>query len=230
MSKIIVALDTDSIEKAKEIIDQTCDLVWGYKIGYQLFYGNVFSPEIPKLFSQLPNTFLDLKFHDIPNTIAGAIKSIKPLEPTMFTLHVGGSSDMLKQAVQTRRELWRKPGTGPKIIAVTILTSMSKKNWNNLYPGTTMEAGFSAAMNEAVSGGANGVVCSGWEVEHVKKTYPSLKTIVPGIRPLKVYDDQARIITPREALQRGADYLVIGRPITAADNPRNATRDIIDTF
>lgn len=227
---IIIALDVDSIDNAKEIINQTKDLVWGYKIGYQLFFRHMFSDELPKLFKEAGNVFLDLKLHDIPNTVSNALSSLSSLDPKMISIHSSGSRTMIKEAVDGRRKAWPKPGTGPILLAVTVLTSISKDNWKYMYPGTSMEAGFSSLLSESITAGANGIVCSGWEVGYVKKTYPRFLTVVPGIRQVKTNDDQARAISAKQAIDRGADYIVIGRPIIGTNNYRKATQNILDTL
>lgn len=227
---LIIALDIDTIEEAREIVEQTHELVWGYKIGNQLFYRYMFSDKLLKLCEEIENVFLDLKFHDIPNTIGNTIAGIKQLNPKIFTVHAAGGKDMIKEVIAARRRVWPKLGTGPRLAVVTILTSMSSEAWRKMYPNSTMEDCFLALLTEAVSAGAEMIVCSGWEVNFVKTKYPTLATIVTGVRLLKSADDQVRIVTPKDALDRGADFIVVGRPIVATKKYLASTLTILDSI
>ncbi len=225
-SPIIVSLDLDSIERALAIINQTKELVWGYKVGPHLLYQNLFNKDLMKIRESAENLFVDLKFHDIPNTVSNAIAGIKSLEPKMFTIHAAGSGRMIQRAVDTCEELWGV--RHPVVIAVTVLTSIDEDSWKLMFPSITIAEAFDSLIKEAAGSGAGGIVCSGHEVANIKKTYPNLIKIVPGIRLEETVDDQARTMTPRQAFDSGADYLVIGRPIVEANNPKEIVEKILN--
>lgn len=227
--RIIVALDLPSSEEAFSLISRLRGKVGMFKIGSELF--TTAGPEfVRKVVALGEEVFLDLKFHDIPNTVAKAGISAARLGVFMFNLHATGGKEMLVRASSEVREYCEKESLRPpKILAVTILTSLNKE--------LASEVGFSGEILDLVKklsalareAGLDGVVCSPKEIEVVRaECGGDFLIVTPGIRPLFASaDDQKRITTPREALDAGADYLVIGRPITKASSPEEAVEAII---
>jgi orotidine-5'-phosphate decarboxylase len=221
--RIIVALDLAdgaSCRKTLETLGPEPRIV---KIGSVLFGAE--GPSIVRLVSSSGlKVFLDLKFHDIPNTVAGAVSAVCRQAPVAFlTVHAGGGGEMIRAA----RNAAEGVGIGerPRILAVTILTSLSEANLREIGfsppdPGVAVER----LARLAVSSGADGIVCSPKEVERLRRVLPrDVTLVIPGIRPASAAkDDQERTAGAREAIRAGADYLVVGRPITAAPDPRAA--------
>jgi len=226
---IIFPLDVPTAAAARESVELLADDVGMFKVGLELFVRS--GPEIVKLIqaSGPAGVFLDLKLHDIPATVAGAMKVIADLGVQFATVHCGETPEMLKAAVLAA-------GRSVGVLGVTVLTSVSAKD--------IQAAGFSPEYSSDISAlvmkraamantaGCAGIVCSGLEVKSVKAKFGrDFIAVTPGIRPLwdaQGKDDQKRITTPAQAVQNGADYLVIGRPIRNAENPRDATRRIAD--
>ncbi|MEQ1921255.1 MAG: orotidine-5'-phosphate decarboxylase [Pyrinomonadaceae bacterium] len=217
--RIIVALDVDSAEKAREITRELAGNVGGFKIGLQLF--TLAGPEfVRELAADGHRIFLDLKFHDIPNTVAKASVEAARLGVWMFNVHAAGGSEMMKLAVEEVDKVCAAERIErPLMIAVTVLTSSNAE--------TLSETGFSGEVDEQVvrlarlaeSAGIDGVVASPREVTAIKSSVASSNflTVTPGIRPENAtIDDQKRVTTLRQALAGGSDYAVIGRPITQA--------------
>lgn len=220
MSKnILVALDYNSADKALALVDQLNPEQCRLKVGKELFTSA--GPEFIKQLHQRDfEVFLDLKFHDIPNTVAKACAAAADLGVWMVNVHAQGGSKMLEAAVNS---LQSYGADKPLLIAVTILTSMSNEDLAELgLPNADIIAPKLAQL--AAKSGLDGVVCSAHEVEKIKAACSaSFLTVTPGIRPANSQkDDQSRIVTPQQALAMGSDYLVIGRPITQSDNPRLA--------
>jgi orotidine-5'-phosphate decarboxylase len=225
MSPLIIALDFADAESALALAKQLDPTLCRVKVGKELF-----TRSGPILIEQLINlgfdVFLDLKYHDIPNTVARACLAAADLGVWMVNVHALGSRNMLLAA----REALEKRSQRPLLIAVTILTSLEK---NDLYAvglhGYVEENVLRLArLSEAC--GLDGVVCSPREIASLRKAIEDdFKLVTPGIRPVNsVLDDQKRIMTPAQAINLGADYLVIGRPITAAPDPLQALMDIIN--
>ena len=164
--------------------------------------------------------FLDLKLHDIPNTVRKSIEGLKSLPIKMLTIHISGGKDMMEAAMDA------VTGTEIKIFGVTALTSLSNADTNEIFQRTTLEQ-VNAMLDLAESAGIDGVVCSPHELELISKR-ESLLSITPGIRLKDSNDDQKRVMTPKEAIDLGADYLVIGRPITQSDDMLGALEDIFN--
>ncbi|MGE4278276.1 MAG: orotidine-5'-phosphate decarboxylase [Magnetospirillum sp.] len=227
---IYVALDTTNVNQAADLAATLKGLVGGLKLGLEFFTAN--GPAGIEAITALGvPVFLDLKFHDIPNTVAGAMRGIAPLAPRYTTIHATGGFAMMKAAADAARDAADKVGRPRvKVLAVSILTSIDQ---------AAMEAvGFQGSVLEQVkrlavlaqAAGIDGLVCSPHEVETVRSMVgDSLTLVVPGIRPAwSEAGDQKRVMTPKEARMRGADILVIGRPITAASYPADAAKRILE--
>ncbi len=222
-SKIIVALDFPSSQLALNFVEQVSPQDCALKIGKELF--TIGGPElVKKIVNKGFAVFLDLKFHDIPNTVAGACRAAADLGVWMINVHTSGGRKMMETAANQLAQL----ESPPLLIGVTILTSLSATE--------IQEVGFSGTPAENVLRlaklahhcGLDGVVCSPLEASIVKEaTSAQFKLITPGVRPASAsLDDQNRVMTPTDAIQAGAHYLVIGRPITASDNPLQSLKAI----
>ncbi|HVP64133.1 MAG TPA: orotidine-5'-phosphate decarboxylase [candidate division Zixibacteria bacterium] len=222
--RLIVALDVSSAVDAQEIIATLGDSVTFYKVGKQLF-----TAEGPRVVHDLVEggrkVFLDLKFHDIPNTVAGAVHSASQLGVSMITVHASGGSAMLRAAVESAA----KAATPPLILAVTVLTSMDKAALEETGVTGTVQSQVLRLAELALNAGCGGVVASAQEAAEIRRELGSGFAIVtPGIRPAGGdVGDQARVVTPSAALKAGATHLVVGRPITAAALPAQAAQQIL---
>ncbi|MRG72099.1 orotidine-5'-phosphate decarboxylase [Alphaproteobacteria bacterium HT1-32] len=217
--KIFCALDTGDFDKAVEVSNSIGGEIGGLKIGLE-FFVNCGPDRVLELREKNLPIFLDLKFHDIPNTVAGAIRSSMRCKPFMLNVHCQGGYEMMKRAKETADEVADKMGiTPPLVIGVTVLTSLDDQHFKSIGVDMTAEEKVLILAGQAKEAGLDGVVCSGLEVEKVKSNFgKDFKTIVPGLRPPWVQgDDQKRTMKPSDALRAGADYLVIGRPITMPD-------------
>ncbi len=206
---IIVAVDEITFEKASRIISSLDPNKCMIKIGSVAF--NSIGHEIILYAANKGfGIFLDLKLHDIPNTVKKSIQGLVSLPIKMITIHTSGGKNMMTAAMEA------VSGTNIKIFGVTALTSLSNEDTNNIYKRNVLDQ-VNAMLDQAESAGIDGVVCSPHELEIVKKR-ESFLSITPGIRLSDSNDDQKRVMSPKEAINLGADYLVIGRPITASDN------------
>jgi orotidine-5'-phosphate decarboxylase len=223
---VYCALDTTDLCKAMAIAAAIKPWVGGIKLGLEFFNAN--GPQgIARLAELGLPVFADLKMHDIPNTVAGGIRAVLPLGVSIVNVHAGGGRAMMKAAAEAAATAGPRR---PKVIAVTVLTSMDASDLN--------ETGVHGAPADQVmrlatlarDAGMDGVVCSAHEIEPLRKALgPGFMLVVPGIRPAGAETgDQKRIMTPAEALKHGADWLVIGRPITGAADPAAAARAIHD--
>ena len=214
---IIVAVDETSLKKALELIDNLDPKKCMLKIGSVAF--NSIGKEI--IYSAADKNFdifLDLKLHDIPNTVKKSIEGISVLPISMLTIHTSGGEEMMRAAMEA------VSGTKIKVIGVTTLTSLNDNDANDIFKRTTFDQ-VKKMLDLAELAGIDGVVCSPHELELVNKRR-SLLSITPGIRINNLDDDQKRVMTPKEAIDLGADYLVIGRPITASDNIGKSLEEI----
>jgi len=216
-----VALDTTDADYAADLAVSLKGHVGGMKVGKEFFTAN--GPAgVERISACGMPVFLDLKFHDIPNTVAGAIRAAAPLKPFIVNVHAGGGGDMMRAAADAAREGAAALGcAAPLVIAVTVLTSMNDDDLHQVgVAGGALDQVLRLADLTQASG-LDGVVCSAREVEALRaQAGPDFKLVVPGIRPVWASsDDQKRIVTPARAIADGADYLVIGRPITASENP-----------
>jgi orotidine-5'-phosphate decarboxylase len=233
MNPILVALDVESAGKAIELADALRGSVGGFKIGKQLF--TAAGPAmVRELTSRGDRVFLDLKFHDIPNTVAGAVQSAVATGAWMVNVHASGGSAMMKAAAESARKTAESLGQPrPLVIAVTVLTSMTDAALREVGIERTMMDQVVHLAKLAQASGLDGVVASPLEVSAIRNACGSdFQIVTPGIRPpdQQGKDDQARTMTPAEAMAAGSSYMVIGRPITAAPNPKEAALKISATL
>jgi orotidine-5'-phosphate decarboxylase len=220
---LIVALDVANGDKARALIRDLGDAVTFFKVGMELFTAE--GPAIVlDLVASGKRVFLDLKFHDIPNTVAGAVRTAASLGVSFLTVHAGGGSKMLRAAVEAASH----SATKPTVLAVTVLTSLAADDLEEVGSSGGVEAQVLRLAGLAINAGCGGIVASAQEASALRQTLGTGFTLVtPGIRPPGgVAGDQARVVTPADAIGAGADYLVVGRPITASDSPRQAARAI----
>ena len=225
--KILVALDYHDKSKAFELVDQLNPQLCGLKVGKEMF--TLFGPSFVKeLVERKYNVFLDLKFHDIPNTVAKACRAAAELGVWMINVHASGGRVMMEKA----REALQEADNKPLLIAVTMLTSMNEEVYAELGYERSLGEQVSHLSQMALDSGLDGVVCSSWEAEQLKQQCgKEFKLITPGIRPAgSDKGDQSRVMTPVKAISAGSDYLVIGRPITKADDPYQALCDISESI
>ena len=223
--KIFVALDTTNLDFALNLSKNLVGLVGGVKIGKEFF--TALGPDGVRAVASIGMpVFLDLKFHDIPATVAGAISAALLLEPFMINVHAAGGAEMMSAAVNAVNNHAKRP----LILAVTVLTSLSDKDLSSIGVGASSEKQVLQLAQLAKNQGIDGVVCSAHEVNSLRKAFGNeILLVVPGVRPTWASaDDQKRIVTPADAIAFGADYLVIGRPITESVNPVEAVKRIAD--
>lgn len=217
---IIVAIDETNFERASEVIEGLDSKKCMVKIGSVAF--NSMGHKLIRLAAEEGfEIFLDLKLHDIPNTVKKSIKGLLSLPIKMLTIHISGGKEMIKAAMEATS------GTQIKVFGVTALTSLNDDDTKFLYQRTTSEQ-VNAMLDLAEEVGIDGVVCSPHELELVSKR--NLLVITPGIRLQESNDDQKRVMTPREATDLGADYLVIGRPITASKDIKKSLNEIYQSL
>ena len=219
--KIIVALDVPTKKAALDLVAELGNEISLFKIGLQLF--TAAGPDIVrKVLATGAKVFLDLKLHDIPNTVAHAVESAGALGAHMLTIHLSGGDAMVKAALAAR-------STDMSILGVTVLTSFDETAIRALGISSTIEEHVSRLAKMGVAAGVDGLVVSPFEIEVLRPQFgDDVTLVVPGIRPAwSETGDQKRIMTPREALDLGANYLVIGRPIIAHKNPRAAVKKIL---
>ena len=219
MNPIFVAIDTPDLQRARELAITVKDHAGGLKVGLEFFSANGPSGVARVADFGLP-IFLDLKLHDIPNTVAKAVEALAPIRPAILTVHAAGGREMLAAAK-------RAAPAETKVVAVTLLTSLDA--------GDLIDLGIERSPADQVTrlawmardAGVDGIVCSGAEVAAARNEWPAGFFVVPGIRPVGGdVGDQKRVVTPARALDDGASVLVIGRPITEAANPAQAIMDI----
>ena len=221
---IYCALDTPDIDRAASLGSVLKDAVGGLKVGKEFFTAH--GPGgVRKVIPKGMPLFLDLKFHDIPNTVAGAVRAANTLTPAMLNVHAAGGRAMMEAA----RDAAQESNSPPWVLAVTVLTSLDASDLDDIGANEVPGEQVLRLAKLAQTAGLDGVVCSAQEISKLRaECGPDFKLVVPGIRPQgSVSDDQKRTMTPVEAVQRGADVLVIGRPITAAPDPAAAAQAII---
>ena len=225
MAELIIALDYPEAQPALAAARTLQGLPVWMKIGLELFTRE--GPSVVTALQQMQfKIMLDLKMFDIPNTVKGGILSACRLGVDLVTVHTLGGERMIRAAAGAIQESSTAGGTLPKLFGITVLTSMAPGE----LPGYTDNLG-DLAEELAVRGqkwGLDGVVCSGHEVQRIKKRCPTLLCLTPGIRPASGFDDdQRRVMTPAQAVQAGSNYLVVGRPVTKAPHPAVAAREIL---
>jgi orotidine-5'-phosphate decarboxylase len=222
-SPIYVAIDTPDIERAKLIAAKVKGHVGGLKLGLEFFSANGRAGIREMAALDMP-IFLDLKLHDIPNTVAKAVQALRPLKPAILTVHAAGGRAMMEDAKAAAPE-------GTKVVAVTVLTSLDGDDLRSIGLGEDPHEQVERLTLLAKEAGLDGVVCSGNEVRSAKKLWPRGFFVVPGVRPAQgPVGDQKRVVTPRQALDAGASIIVVGRPITQAEHPGEAARAIEATL
>jgi orotidine-5'-phosphate decarboxylase len=223
MSPVFVAIDTPDLGRALEIAKGVRSIAGGVKLGLEFFCANGPSGfrEIAAL--GLP-IFLDLKLHDIPNTVAKAVEALRPLEPAVLTVHAAGGRAMMEAAKAAAP-------ANTKVVAVTVLTSLDTGDLSSIGIDGEPAAQVQRLAALARDARVDGIVCSGAEVAAAKRSWPNGFFVVPGVRPAGAdIGDQKRVVTPRAAMDDGASILVIGRPITAAADPQAALEAIAATL
>lgn len=226
---VFTAIDKNDLGTARAIANSISDLTGGIKLGKEFFTSHGPAGVLDVVGSRTP-LFLDLKFHDIPNTVSSAVRAAtQAMSPNMMTIHASGGPAMIRAAADAAAEFG---ASAPWILAVTVLTSMDQADLN----ATGVDA---SPMDQVLrlaalsqENGADGVICSPLEIAALRRECgPDFKLVVPGIRPVGTdHGDQKRVKTPVEALRDGADYLVIGRPVTQASDPATAVKDIVESL
>lgn len=225
---IFCAVDKATLADAKKLAGQLRGHVYGLKLGLEFFMAQG-APGYKALQQEGLPLFLDVKLHDIPNTVAGAISSLAPLHPDFITIHTSGGRAMMEAAKQA---LLKADASGTKLLGVTVLTSMDTADLEAVGQDKGVAGQVIRLARLAQESGLDGVICSPAEIEALRKACgPDFILMVPGIRPEgTVNQDQKRVMTPHEAVNAGATYLVIGRPITGDANPAEAARRIMATL
>jgi orotidine-5'-phosphate decarboxylase len=217
--RLIVALDVESNEKAQEMVQQLGDAVTFYKLGLELFMAGGYIEMIDWLVERQKKVFVDLKFFDVPQTVGSAVRQLKDKGATFATVH--GNDEILRYAVEAKGDL--------KILAVTVLTSLDRKDLDDLGFQCDVQQLVLSRARRALDLGCDGVISSGLEAPALRENLGNNFVIVtPGIRPIENTDDQKRTVDVEEAFLNGADYIVVGRPINKAQNPQQAACEIQD--
>lgn len=227
--RLIVALDFHTMEDVRTLVAKLGGSVSYYKVGMELFYA-VGGKAVTWLRREGKHVFLDLKLHDIPNTVAGGLCSLMRLGADMLNVHASGGLTMMKTAADRLHKEAAEAGIPcPKLIAITVLTSISSAEWQGVGQTRVLEESVLRLARLAKEAGLDGVVASPQEAEAIRAACgEDFLIVTPGVRPAGTSaDDQSRIATPRAALMAGASHLVIGRPIRAADDPKAAAEAIL---
>jgi orotidine-5'-phosphate decarboxylase len=229
--RLIVALDVDTVAQAEDLVDRLRGVVARFKIGSQLFTA-AGPPAVEAVMKRGGEVFLDLKYHDIPNTVAGAAREATRLGVFMFNVHASGGAAMMRAAADAAGRAARDlGGRRPLVLAVTVLTSLDRRALQReLGVASSVEGHVLHLAGLARDAGLDGAVASPNEIRGLRTQLgPGFVIVTPGVRPAGAgTDDQARVATPAEAARAGAHYLVIGRPITAAPDPARAAGLILD--
>ncbi len=226
---VIVALDFDSCEKALNLVDTLGETINHYKVGLELF-SRCGIEVVKEISERRKKVFLDLKYHDIPNTVKSAARVGIEAGVWMYNVHALGGYEFLKQIAEFNREYSEKIGVErPLLIAVTVLTSMDEEDLKSVGINSSVEDEVLRLAELSKKAGLDGVVCSAKEVRLIKENLgEDFITVTPGIRPTwAAKNDQKRVVTPKDAVKLGTDYMVIGRPITGAPNPKEAAEKIL---
>ncbi len=219
--RLIVALDVPSFDEAQSLVEQLGDAVHFYKLGLELAMSDRYFELIDQLGQQGKKVFADLKFFDIPATVAAAVRQLSKRGVEFATVH--GNESMIRAACEEKGPL--------KLLAVTVLTSIDEDDFRDLGVEVAIEALVLSRTRRVVALGCDGVIASGVEARALREAVGEAFLIVsPGIRLLESTDDQRRVVTPREAFENGADYIVVGRPVRDAEDPRAAAAEIQQTI
>ena len=222
--KIIVALDSNNFSEIEKLVKSLKKDVHAFKIGYQFFF-NFGLIGYKKIYSICPKIFLDLKLHDIPNTVKNGLEALNKIKPILTTIHISGGDEMMKSSVKDKRFT--------KILGVSILTSIDSKQTKKFYNQKNVSTLVKKFAKFAKKNGLDGVVCSPKEIKEIRKaTGKNFIIVTPGIRlKSKIKsDDQKRVESPEKAIEMGANYLVIGRPITKSKDPLKTLKEINNTL
>ncbi len=229
---IIAALDVPSAEQAWKLAEQLASAVGAFKIGKELFVSA--GPDIVRRVRATgASVFLDLKFHDIPNTVAKAVAAAVRLDVQMLTIHTSGGGEMMRAAEKSAQDTAKSLGRpAPLVLGVTVLTSSSNETLAEIGCEADTEKQVVRLAQLAVKSGLRGLVCSPLELVALRRLLPGhIQLVTPGIRTgAEKADDQKRTLSPREAMAAGATWLVVGRPIYAAENPRAAAEKILESL
>ena len=223
-NRVIVALDNNNLEKTLKLVNILKEDVYAFKIGYQFFF-NFGLDGYRKIYSKCPRIFLDLKLHDIPNTVKNGLKALSKIKPLFTTIHISGGDEMMKSSKLKNKVT--------KILGVSILTSMDSKQTKKYFNNKNIVSLVKKFTKAAKKNKLDGVVCSPREIKYVRKEIGKKFIIItPGIRlDNKIErDDQKRIANPKEAVDLGANFLVIGRPITKSKDPLRVLKEINKTL
>jgi orotidine-5'-phosphate decarboxylase len=223
VKRIFIAIDTPDLDRARFLAKAVAPLAGGLKLGLEFFCHNGRAGVMELAETGVP-IFVDLKFHDIPNTVAKAIHALAPLTPALLTVHAAGGRAMMEDAKAAAP-------AGTKVVAVTVLTSLDAADLGSIGVAGDTDAQVERLADLARAAGLDGIVCSGNELGVARAAWKDGFFVVPGIRPEdSAISDQKRVMTPRAAIDAGASILVIGRPITGADDPAAALRAIAATL
>ena len=223
---LIVALDLPALDDARNFLDRLDKATKYVKVGPRLYAlgGVSFAKEIIDRGYEL---FLDLKLHDIPNTVASAVEPLSELGLWALTIHTSGGYEMMARSVAMRD----KTGSRMKLLGITVLTSLGGELWSDVHPGCDMQQALIGRAETAQRAGLDGIVCSPLDLELLKGRAEKLLRVVPGIRAKKVStEDQTRVATAKDAAEAGASYIVVGRPILEAEDPIAAAKEILKTL
>ena len=215
--RLIFALDVPTVDEARRLVKKFGDSIRFYKLGLEIFMAGGYYEIIEELIQDGKKVFVDLKFFDVPNTVASAVRQLTKYKPTFASVH--GNDHILKAACEAKGDI--------KILAVTVLTSLDQSDIDTLGFNVNIEELVYSRAERAIKLGCDGVISSGIEVPRLRNSLGKGVTIVvPGIRPIQNNDDQKRTVDVEEAFENGADYIVIGRPIKDAENPKGAAENI----
>lgn len=222
---IFVAVDTNNHKRASEIINATKNYIYGAKFGLEFFCSKGGREAVKKFKNKNVKIFLDLKLKDIPNTVYKSIKSLRDISPDYLTIHASGGLQMMKAAKKAQSETNKKM----KILAVTILTSLTNKDLKKMGSNTPIQTQVQKLAQTARLAKIHGIVCSAHEIKRVKKVSKNFEIVVPGIRISNKVQDQKRVMSPKQALKLGATHLVIGRDITKG-NPKTNIKKVLNAL
>lgn len=212
--KAFIALDATNNKKNIEVVKKLCKLVYGFKVGYRSFYNKDADKLIAEIKRKKSRLFLDLKLHDIPNTVSSAIESLKNINPDFLTLHISGGEEMLKSALKNVKKFNLKT----KVLGVTLLTSLDAKDSKKIYGEKDTDKLIKKLASIASKAKIAGLICSGQDLKSLK-SFKKLLKVTPGVKLLDRKDDQKRVSFVHDALNNGADFVVIGRELINAKDP-----------